>query len=146
MNLLGLEVPEARWRERDKMLSALDRWIRQPPRLTPSDYGDAKAYRAEVRAIGRDLRDARTMLRYVASSYMPGETLRTAFRDFGDGRLHWDGERVFYLTVQHWPTEYRRAVCVVAAGAITKYWQPNASPKMIAMDEFGPGIAKRWFS
>lgn len=146
MNLLGLEIPDARWHERDKMLAALDRWIRQRPRLTPSDYGDAKTYRAEIRSISRDLRDARTMLRYVARSQMPPETLRKAFSAYYSGRLQWNGERLDYTTGQYWPVEYRRAACAVLAGALWNYWQAGKSTQSTARNAFGLGIAKRWFS
>lgn len=56
--------------KRDEILTALGRWIRQRPGLEFGNYGDLKAYRAEVRAIGRDLRDARTLLRYVERSQL----------------------------------------------------------------------------
>lgn len=146
MNLPGLEVPDARWHERDKMLAALVQWIRQRPGLEFRNYGEMAAYRAELRLIGRDLRDARTMLRYVARSQMPAETLRKAFRDYYSGRLQWNGERLDYTTGQYWPTEYRHAACAVLAGALWHYWQAGASTQSTARNAFGPGIARRWFS
>ena len=82
--------------ERAAILAALDAWIRQRPGLDPRNYishgaDDAgrKAYRAEVRAIGRDLRDARELLRAVELRPSIGAPeLRKAFSAFS-GRLTW---------------------------------------------------------
>lgn len=38
------------------VIACLDRWIRQRPGLEFGNYGDLRAYRAELRNIARDLR------------------------------------------------------------------------------------------
>lgn len=47
------------------ILVALRRFIRQRPGLDFRIYGDVTAYRAEARAIAKDLREATALLRYV---------------------------------------------------------------------------------
>jgi hypothetical protein len=142
--------------ERAKILNALDRFARQRPGLDYGNYGDPVAYRAEVRAIGRDLTDARLLLAAVWRSSMTAEKLLGAFRAYA-GRLSWDGERLDYCTGQYWPTEYRRAVCAVLAAALWDYYREgfaaSANPGESAGDairrcfrrEFGRTMAARWF-
>lgn len=148
--------------ERDHIVAMLRRFARQRPGLEFGNYGDWKAYRAEMRSITRDLAHAQTLLRRVELSSMPADTLRTAFRAYSGrltltkdaaGRLVLD-----YCTGQYWPTEYRRAVCAVAAAALWDWYRDSyaASAKKgeSAGDairrqfrrEFGRGIASRWFN
>jgi hypothetical protein len=142
--------------EKAKILAALDTWIRQRPGLDYGNYGDVAAYRAEIRSIGRDLQDARELLRAVELSSMTAETLRGGFSAYS-GRLSWDGERLDYCTGQYWPTEYRRAVCAVLASALWDHYRDgfaaSAKPGESAGDairrcfrrEYGRRIAARWF-
>ena len=133
------------------IINALARWIAQRPGLEYENYGDPVSYRAEARAIGKDLQDARTLLRYVDASQITGDQLADAFRAFS-GRLSWDGAKLSYCTGQYWPTEYRKAACAVLASAIRYYWRdsmtgPNAGGHIskTARNTFGRGIASRWF-
>lgn len=86
--------------ERARILAALERWIKQRPGLDPRNYisggGSAERwreevanYRREVREIGRDLRDARELLRAVElRPSIDAAALREAFRAYS-GRLSW---------------------------------------------------------
>lgn len=144
------------------ILNLLANWIKQRPGLEYANYGDVTSYRAEVRSIGRDLADARTLLRAVELSGVTAETLRGAFRAFSgrltltettDGRLKLD-----YCTGQYWPTEYRRAVCAVLAAALWDYYRDGWAEAAEAKGEragdfiraqfrrmFGRRMQQRWF-
>lgn len=116
-------------KERAAILAALDQWIRQRPGLDYGNYGDPASYRAEVRSIGRDLQDARALLRYVElRESISGKMLKEAFRAFS-GRLTWDGKKLDYCTGQYWPTEYRRAACAVLSQAIWDWLRDECMPK-----------------
>jgi hypothetical protein len=114
--------------DRAAILEALERWIRQRPGLDYGNYGDPVAYRAEVRSIGRDLQDARALLRAVERRSITAADLRRAFESAFSGRLSWDGKRLDYTTGQYWPTEYRRAVAAVLASALWAYWRDHCMP------------------
>jgi hypothetical protein len=138
--------------EKARIMAALDAWIRQRPGLDFGNYGDARSYNAELRSIGRDLAEARTLLRAVETSGMPADCLREGFRAFS-GRLSWDGAKLTYCTGQYWPTEYRRAACAVLASALWMYHRPDVTGddqggqlrrKFRRM--FGRGLASRWFA
>ena len=75
--------------ERAAILAALDAWIRQRPGLEYGNYGNVTNYRAEVRHIGQQLRDARELLRAVELRPSIGAPeLRKAFSAY-NGRLTW---------------------------------------------------------
>jgi hypothetical protein len=136
-------------------LSALTGFASQRPGLEYCNYGDPVAYRAESRAITRDLHHVYTLLRRVQlAPSITSAHLKEAFRAFS-GRLSWDGQRLDYTTGQYWPTEYRRAVCAVLASALWAYWRDNAPEgldrpgdylRAKARREFGRTIAGRWFN
>lgn len=116
------------------IIDALDKWIRQRPGLEFGNYGEWPAYRAEVRSIGKDLREARILLRQVElRDSITADDLLEASRSAYSGRLTLtvaphpcapDGcttnmvAKIDYCTGQYWPTEYRRAVCAVLASAL----------------------------
>lgn len=134
-----------------EMLEKLHRFIRQRPRLEFGNYGDAAIYRAELRGITRDKRDAEAMLFYVWRSQMTPEQLGNAAKSAFSGRLTWDGEKWEYVTGQYWPTEYRKAACAVLARALFDYFvEGSQAPKergfAFAKNALGVGIAKRWFA
>jgi len=138
--------------DRARMLEALGQWIRQRPGFDPGNY-DRAGYLADTRAVGRDLADARTLLRAVELSSMGADTLRDAFPRAFSGRLTWDGTRLDYCTGQYWPTEYRKAACAVLARALWAHYRDDftgddAATRLRAMFRrmFGRGIAARWFS
>ena len=138
--------------ERDRILAALESFARQRPGLEYGNYGDPVAYRAESRAITRDLHHVYTLLRRVQlAPSITSENLKEAF----SGRLSWDGQRLDYCTGQYFATEYRRAVCAVLASALWAYWRENAPEGLAkpcdylrekARREFGRTIAGRWFN
>ena len=141
--------------ERDAILAALESFARQRPGLEYGNYGDPVAYRAESRAITRDLHHVYTLLHRVQlAPSITSSNLKEAFRAFS-GRLTWNGQRLDYCTGQYFATEYRRAVCAVLASALWAYWRENAPEGLArpgdylrekARREFGRTIAGRWFN
>jgi hypothetical protein len=124
----------------------------QRPGLEFGNYGDIKAYRAESRSITRDLHDARTIL--AACDNLAPEHWAEGFRAFS-GRLTLttrdDGSQTLgYCTGQYFPTEYRRAVCAVAASALWAYHRADAATggEMRAKFRriFGARLQRRWFN
>lgn len=156
--------------ERECILQALSGFISQRPGLDFGNYGDVSAYRSELRSIGRDLNQARTLLAAVSwRESITAEHLKAAMHRAYSGRLSWhpDKRGLSYCTGQYWPTEYRRAVCAVLASALWGYFRNNmptpdshdkdGNPRYNgksagewlrwkAKREFGRAIGGRWFS
>ena len=147
---------------KDEIVALLDRFNRQRPGLEFGNYGDVSAYRAELRGIARDKREADKLLCAVARSGMPVETLREGFRAYS-GRLSLGTDSkgkpcLEYCTGQYFPTEYRRAVAAVCAAALWEYhfedYAAATKPGESAGDairrqfrrEYGRAIAGRWFN
>jgi hypothetical protein len=136
------------------ILDALRAFARQRPGLEFSNYGDAKAYRSELRSITSDLAHAETLLAAVERG---GIDAKDILRAAGSGRLSItvDGERVRidYCTGQYWPVEYRKAVCRVLASALWDHVRDSMTGDDIGdrirahfRREFGRGIASRYFN
>jgi hypothetical protein len=136
---------------KESLLSALEKFANQRPGLEYGNYGCQIAYRAEVRHVGRQLQDARTLLRAVALSTCTIEKLveslsiakRLSLRDSGE---------LGYCTGQYWPTEYRAAVCRLCSDILwhtTREVYPHFDGTEIRAyfrRWFGKGLAKRWFN
>ena len=130
------------------VLPLLAKFIRQRPGLEFANYGDVKAYRAELRGITADLHAAERLLNF-AAIYGLGENVA---RELSAGRrLTYDPKRrtLDYCTGQYWPTEYRRAAANILACAIWAYWRDAGYDadgiRKQARREFGRGIASRFF-
>lgn len=107
------------------IVNLLRQWIAQRPGLEFGNYGDVTSYRAEMRSIARDRKEARELLRYVdLHDGITAESLQRAFSAFS-GRLSIVGDHLEYCTGQYWPTEYRKAACAVLASAIWDYWRAD---------------------
>jgi hypothetical protein len=124
--------PDADRARRDRIVAMLHRFARQRPGLEFCNYGDAKAYRAEMRSITKDLAHAQILLRRIELSGITSAELEAAFSAYS-GRLvleqRADGKLALsYCTGQYWPTEYRRAVCAVASAALWTYTREHCMP------------------
>lgn len=128
--------------ERDAILTALDAWIRQRPGLDTRNY-DRASYAAEVRSIGRDLQDARALLRAV--ELRPSITAAT-LKEALSGRLSWDGKRLDYTTGQYWPTEYRAAACRALSVALWSYWRDCVPETPAGYAVIGWGNRRDWYA
>lgn len=122
---------------RETILNALHKFASQRPGLEFGNYGDLKAYRAEMRSITKDLAHARTLLRAVElRESITAEQIIEAADHAYSGRLSInvrdDGKVVIdYCTGQYWPTEYRRAVCAVLSAVLWAYWRDECMPQPV---------------
>jgi len=101
----------------ETILGALEGWIKQRPSL---DYAGSaehasslRAYRAEVREIGKQRKQALRKLAEIRRSVNQDEALLLGSFKAYSGRLSWDGEKLQYVAGQYWPTEYRAAALAV---------------------------------
>lgn len=158
--------------DKSKVIAALSTWIRQRPGLEFGNYGDRKAYASELRSITKNYREARTLLQAVEwRDSITGDAIAEAAKNAFSGRLSIEETNragfprieVSYCAGQYWPTEYRRAVCAVLASVLWDYWRrdmptgdewarleshgvtPGSYLRDRAKQEFGRGIASRWF-
>ena len=126
---------------KSKLIEALHAWINKRPGLDPRDYirswddkAGRSAYFSEARSITKDLHHARQLLRYVELHSITAEQILHASKHSAGGRLEIqplnDGEgfSIDYCVGQYWPTEYRRAVCLVLASAVWDYLRENMPP------------------
>ncbi len=137
--------------ERDAILQALRDFAEQRPGLEFGNYGDVTSYRAESRAITRDLHHARQLLAAVMwRDSIGADELEAQL----SGRLTWHGpEGLAYCTGQYFPVEYRAAVCRALASALWAYWRVNLGPDCTGHDirrearrQLGASLARRWFN
>ena len=115
---------------KQNLLTALRTFARQRPGLEFGNYGDWKAYRAEMRSITRDLQHAQELLSAVAwRDSITTESIMLAAKHSFSGRLEitrdGDSFKLDYCTGQYFPTEYRRAVCSVLSSALWDYFRDN---------------------
>ena len=146
--------------KKQQIICALYTFIGQRPGLEYGNYGEPISYRAEVRAIGKDLTQARELLRYVElRASITGDDIIEASKRAYSGRLtiveRDDGKvSIDYCTGQYFPTEYRKAACAVLSQAIWDYKRKNTLLPNVTGDrlratfrrEFGRGMASRWFN
>ena len=108
---------------KQQILQALQTWINQRPGLEFGNYGNLSSYRAELRSIAKDKRDAQVLLTAVAlRDSITAQDILAATRAYS-GRLQIKptkdgGASIEYCTGQYWPTEYRKAVCAVLASVL----------------------------
>ena len=148
--------------KKQQIIAALYAFIGQRPGLEYCNYGEPVSYRAEVRAIGRDLTQARELLRYVdLRASITADDIIKASESAYSGRLtitaRDDGTvAIDYCAGQYWPTEYRKAACAVLSQAIRAWTRAHCMPADTAKPgdylrasfkrEFGRGMAARWFN
>jgi len=148
--------------KKQQIIGALYTFIGQRPGLEFGNYGDVPNYRAEVRAIGKDLTQARQLLRYVElrASITADDIIEASLRAYS-GRLTItttdDGKvSIDYCTGQYFPTEYRKAVCAVMSAVLWAWKRDQCMPAGIEKPgdylrasfkrEYGRGMASRWFN
>jgi hypothetical protein len=158
---------------KDSILTALRAFVAQRSGMDGRNYGDATSYNADRRRITRDGNTARHLLGEVEYSSITAEELADAFRAFS-GRLSLnvtdDGKVTLeYCAGQYFPTEYRAAVCAVAARALWDFTRNHCMPAPVSDEDrryrdntgklvsagdwirayfkrrYGRAIASRWF-
>lgn len=123
--------------KKQQIIAALQAFIGQRPGLEFCNYGDVTSYRAEMRAITKDLHHARQLLRDVElRDSITAEMIINASKGAYSGRLsiveRADGAiGVDYCAGQYFPTEYRRAVCAVLASALWNWKRAYCMPEPV---------------
>lgn len=117
--------------QKTALLEALDNFVNSRPGLDPLDYGDRKGYRAESRAITKDMHDyyairgqvawrdsitAEDILKASESAFSGRLTFNDISARYDDGSIYWIYS-ISYCAGQYMPTEYRKAACAVLASA-----------------------------
>ena len=136
------------------LISLLRKFASRRPGLEYGNYGCPKAYRSELRAVGRQLRDARTLLAAVECSPITGDQIAEALKS---GRLTVHtapngGVSLEFTACQYEPTEYRPAVSRVCASLLWRHvrasWPHYDGTDIRAHFRrwFGRGIASVWFN
>lgn len=152
---------------KQQIITALRAFVAQRSGMEFANYGDAASYRSEQRAIMRDGKEARELLRAVElRDSITADDIIKASKSAFSGRLSIaerdDGAvSVDYCAGQYFPTEYRKAVCAVCAAALWKHrcadysagfaqsaGRPVTGSELRAQfrKEYGRGIASRWFN
>jgi hypothetical protein len=144
---------------RDAILDGLRRFIWQRSGIDARnyirDYRDAdgrRAYNADRYAIGRDGRDARRLLEYVAAAQLiTADDIAARARggrlELSDDRRTWN-----YTAGQYFAIEYRAAAARLLAGVIWDYladgYPANGGDaiRRRARQLFGRGIGARYFN
>jgi len=106
------------------MLDKLADFVSQRPGLEYVNYGEAKAYRSELRKITRYYAPCLFLISKAhADEALTAEDIaETARRTFSD-RLKWNEARQAwdYTAGQYWPTEYRAAAWALLAKLLPVY-------------------------
>ena len=115
-----------------QIISALYTFANKRPQLEYVNYGNPSSYRAEARAITKDLHHARKLLAHVERSGISADDLLSASKEAFSGRLSIvpmgvGAVMLDYCTGQYFPTEYRKAVCAVLARALWNYWRSDVN-------------------
>jgi hypothetical protein len=157
--------------EKQAIIDAIGKFIRQRPGLEFVNYGDLSCYRAELRRIARDKQNAERLLTFVAiRDTITAEMLIQAAQSAYAGRLsivERNGKvGIDYCAGQYFPTEYRKAAAAVLASAIWDWTREFCMPEPVLDDtgdrtyngksggdwlrshfrrEFGRVIQSRWF-
>lgn len=138
--------------DREPIVRALKTFVARRANLQRINYGSNSAHWKAGRLIARDKRDAERLFDYLPRTGITANDLLKASRTAYSGRLslhHEGGEfKVEYTIGQHFPTEYRRAVCAVLASAIHDYERKRfgAKSSQVLKDEFGAHFYNRWFA
>jgi hypothetical protein len=136
---------------KESIISVLEKFAAKRPKLEHGNYGCLIAYRAEVRRIGKQLQDARTLLRAVEVSQCTVEQLQDALNPTNRLSLRYSGD-LDYVVGQYFATEYRAAVCKLCADLLwhtTREGYPHfdgTELRAYFRRCFGKGLAIRWFN
>jgi hypothetical protein len=99
--------------EKNRAIAKLIDYAAQNPGLEFGNYGEVKAYRAELRSITADWRRVCIALEECAALGVTDKIVIEAAKRAYSGRLEWKIDKWHYCTGQYWPTEYRAAVASV---------------------------------
>lgn len=121
--------------KKQQIITALRAFVAQRSGIEFCNYGYVASFRAEQRAITRDGKEARELLRAIEwRDSISADDIIAASKSAYSGRLSIverdDGAiAVDYCTGQYFPTEYRKAVCAVCASALWNYMRDQCMPE-----------------
>ncbi len=111
--------------ETSPALCALVEYASQGPGLDARDYfsdwrdaNGRKAYRDEIRNIGKDWKRLKQLLQEAAAVGVEDRHIVSAAQSAYSGRYEWSGSEWDYCVGQYWPTEYRAGACAIVSQAI----------------------------
>jgi len=116
------------------IIEALRAFVNQRPGLEWANYGEASSYRAEMRQIMRDRKEAHILLNACGwRDSITAEMMLAGFRAYS-GRLTISEDargrvKLDYCTGQYYPTEYRKAVCAVASSVLWAWLRDFCMPE-----------------
>jgi hypothetical protein len=143
---------------KQSIIDALNTFANKRPQLEFNNYGDIKSYRAESRAITKDLHHARNLLRALElSQSITGEDIIRASEHAFSGRLSInvtnDGlVSIDYCTGQYFPTEYRKAVAAICASTLWTFYRNKCGYatgeriRQAAKRDFNSTIVRHYFN
>ena len=135
-----------------EILDALAAFVARRPGFDTSAYaGHPEAYRADLRRVTRQLRDARALIRAAERCSVSAETIIAEKFHRLDIYKSGGAVRVDHTPCQYPPTEYRAAVCESLARALWAFYRDacggSSAEKIraIARRELGAALARRFF-
>jgi len=137
--------------KKTQVIAALRAFINQRPGLEFGNYGSVPAYRAELRQIARDKREALELLRAVEwRGSITTERIIDAAKGAYSGRLAIEQRdngavSVEYCAGQYFPTEYRKAACAALASALWRHAADSMpEPSAYVVESFGKWNGRRF--
>ena len=124
---------------KQQIIATLRAFVAQRSGMDWHNYGDVTSYRAEQRAITRDGKEARELLRAIEwRDSITADDIIAASKRAYSGRLSIverdDGAvAIDYCAGQYFPTEYRKAVCAVCAAVLWDYTRDQCMPEPVLM-------------
>jgi hypothetical protein len=143
---------------KQSVINALYTFVHKRPQLEFGNYGDIKSYRAESRAVTKDLHHARHLLRVleIYNQLTADDIIRASEHAFS-GRLSInvtdDGlVKIDYCTGQYFPTEYRKAVAAICASTLWTFYRNKCGYatgeriRQAAKRDFNSTIVRHYFN
>ena len=138
---------------KQQIITALRAFVAQRSGMDWRDCGDATSYRAKQRAITRDGKEARELLRAIEwRDSITADMIIEAAKDAFFGRLSIvvrdnGAVAVDYCAGQYFPTEYRKAVCALCASILWDYMRDHCMPAQddppaAGVEHYGNGTYK----
>lgn len=140
--------------DKNLLISLFRKFVSRRPGLEYGNYGCPKTYRAELRHVGKQLRDARTLLAAVEAAPITGDQIASVLQS-GRLTLHVRDNgalELVFCACQYEPVEYRPAVSRVCASLLWEHvrasWPHYDGTDIRAHFRrwFGRGIASVWFN
>ena len=119
-----------------KILKALESFVNQRPGFNLREYASLADYRADQRPVEKQLKAAREMLRYIMwhDSITASHIVNATRHKRISIKINGDKVTIDYTVGQCFPTEYRKAVCMLLQSVLWDYWRDNDPSIVTAAD------------